>query len=168
MNQLQKQDQARPYTMGWNAFWSSIQNCGDWCKVSSISWIVHKLIYRISSYSFLPWIVSSPWIAFLILRGNYSRFHYIRAMKTWIVSSLDEFKKRIVAAAIIWGNTVYEDIWHSYLLNGAARTKGTELYIYYSILHTVFPQIVSAETILFWTFKTLEISYSFRIMFSLM
>ena len=35
-------------------------------------------------------------------------------------------------------------------------------------IHTVFPRIVSAETILFLTFKTLKISYSFRIKFSIM
>ena len=29
-------------------------------------------------------------------------------MKTWIISSLDKFKKRIVAAATIWGNTVHK------------------------------------------------------------
>ena len=33
--------------------------------------------------------------------------------------------------------------------------------------YTVFSQIVSVETILFWIFKTLKISYSFRIKFLL-
>ena len=34
--------------------------------------------------------------------------------------------------------------------------------------HTVFPRIVSVETILFWIFKSLKISYCFRIKVSLM
>ena len=62
-----------------------------------------NLGHCISSYSFLPWIVSLPqW-------GNYSSFYYIREKvkrKLFEIFKVLKFQKRIVAQATIWGNTV--------------------------------------------------------------
>ena len=58
--------------------------------------------HRISSYSFLPWIVSTPWI--VSSSSDYIREDLMR--KLYKIFKLSWIQKRIVADATIWGNMV--------------------------------------------------------------